>query len=522
MLTLRPYQETDVEELMSLLDNYDRVAYGLPTGGGKTEVMIEVARRWNFRTPVTLVTHRRELVIQSGRRFEAAGLPVNISYNTRRYSPKAINIQTIALAKPPWGDYPPRGLTLVDEGHHSTAPTWEEIILQSYKVLSVSATWWRLTKSEGFDTLYDRLHLGPSIPELVEDGYLAKCLVKGWPEEMLTGLGVDKSGGDYNLKQMDKVLGSALVNIPVRKWYEEECQDRRTIFYALNVKTAFKQLHLLRDRGVSAQILLGDTPQTERDEVIANFRSGKTQVLVNVLVATEGLDVPEAECVVIGRPTESVALYLQMCGRAMRPSERDPIIVDCTDNWHRLGHPQEGRTWSLFARGIVECGEGGPTKICPECNLVVHFLTRHCPNCGHQFGYECDRCGAWVFVGKCKKCMEEKKLKDLVLQEVISPVDKVSKFLPPGSVIPPTLLDAKSKMYMYYEPKWIVKGCTKGYPTMKLRRPITVETSNGYKGSAKILPLHVSPQQFYGILLQDAIPIRDKIMEEYPEVFAQP
>ena len=63
----------------------------------------------------------------------------------------------------------------------------------------------------------------------------------------------------------------------------------------------------------------GGTPSDERDELMAAFRRGDYSVLVNVGVATEGLDVPGVSAVVMARPTKSIILWLQMAGRALRP-----------------------------------------------------------------------------------------------------------------------------------------------------------------------------------------------------------
>jgi superfamily II DNA or RNA helicase len=59
------------------------------------------------------------------------------------------------------------------------------------------------------------------------------------------------------------------------------------------------------------------------------FHDGSLQVLCNVGCLTEGVDVPAAEIVVMGRPTKSRSLYAQMAGRILRPL---PNLVDHLDN----------------------------------------------------------------------------------------------------------------------------------------------------------------------------------------------
>jgi type I site-specific restriction endonuclease len=67
-------------------------------------------------------------------------------------------------------------------------------------------------------------------------------------------------------------------------------------------------------------------------------------VLCNVLVLTEGFDLPLVDCVIMARPTQSRALYVQCLGRGLRlaPAKKDCLILDLTDNClrHRL-EPQD-------------------------------------------------------------------------------------------------------------------------------------------------------------------------------------
>ena len=78
----------------------------------------------------------------------------------------------------------------------------------------------------------------------------------------------------------------------------------------------------------TGQVLLAALPDEARayveanldgQQLIADFAARKFQYLVNVGVLTEGFDDPSIECVVLGRPTESRALFAQMIGRGTRP-----------------------------------------------------------------------------------------------------------------------------------------------------------------------------------------------------------
>ena len=81
------------------------------------------------------------------------------------------------------------------------------------------------------------------------------------------------------------------------------------------------------------------------------------KVVTNVGVLTTGFDFPELATVVLARPTMSLALYYQMCGRAIRPcKDKVSWIVDLCGNYKRFGRidqlelrePEPGK-WAVFS-----------------------------------------------------------------------------------------------------------------------------------------------------------------------------
>ena len=80
-------------------------------------------------------------------------------------------------------------------------------------------------------------------------------------------------------------------------------------------------------------------------------------VIVNVGVLTTGFDFPELSTIVIARPTMSLALYYQMCGRAIRPyQDKISWIVDLCGNVSRFGLvedlmlKQSENNWGVYKR----------------------------------------------------------------------------------------------------------------------------------------------------------------------------
>ena len=126
-------------------------------------------------------------------------------------------------------------------------------------------------------------------------------------------------------------------------------EGRQTVVYAVSVMHARNLADVFNDAGISAGVLVSDTPDRARAELIHRFRQGDLNALINVAVATEGFDLPDAACILLTRPTMSLALYLQMTGRGLRPKpdSGDCVVLDMAGNSLRHGLPEKDKKWSL-------------------------------------------------------------------------------------------------------------------------------------------------------------------------------
>ncbi len=59
----------------------------------------------------------------------------------------------------------------------------------------------------------------------------------------------------------------------------------------------------LRERGIAAATITGETPRPERDRLIAAFRRGELRCLTNANVLTTGFNVPAVDLLAMLRPT---------------------------------------------------------------------------------------------------------------------------------------------------------------------------------------------------------------------------
>lgn len=413
MLPLRPYQQELLRRVQDALgdDNTVRVMLQLPTGGGKTVIAGALLADWltRGRRKAVWLTHRKELAAQTRRMLTDAGVSAvtNENWASGEDAPCMLGGAVILMAqtvgrrnvrRQVWGYYDRNDLLIIDEAHHASADGWERAMEQwPGPVVGMTATPWRLSEQEGFDHLFGELLCGPQVAELQELGSLCPAQVMmPPPERRIAGGAVDRALGDYtdsgiaqaNRDRPDIMTAGAL------EFWRKHCGGRQTIAYAVSTQHAHNLAAVFDDGGIPAAVILGNTPRAERDAAVADFEAGRVRVLVNVLVATEGFDLPDASGIIIARPTMSLALYLQMVGRGLRPKPDggNCVILDLAGNAITHGLPEDYREWSLQPRGKPGSG-AAPAVWCEKCLAASPAASRICPVCGYDFGKHCDRCG---------------------------------------------------------------------------------------------------------------------------------
>lgn len=412
MVELRDYQQDLLGRAQAALAApKSSIMLQLPTGGGKTCIAAALLSDWlhGGRKAVWL-THRRELAGQTEEMLRDAGVPAsaNIHWTPQSSAPALVNgavilmAQTVsrrAAAANVWSDYDHNDLLIIDEAHHATAGGWARAISQwPGPVLGMTATPWRLSLKEGFEHLFSQLHCGPPVAELQADGWLCRARILAPPEEEQIVGGQLDVAGDYSEAGIEQVNQDRdLWTAGALRFWQRHGEKRQTIIYAVSVRHARNLAAVFNAAGIATGVLLGETPDVERAELLYQFRYGGIRVLVNVAVATEGFDLPDAACVVLTRPTLSLSLYLQMVGRGLRPKEDagDCVVLDLAGNSRQHGLPDKEHQWSLQPRGAQIVGDEPPVIRCPECEELSPAASQQCQNCGYSFGELCYRCGAW-------------------------------------------------------------------------------------------------------------------------------
>ncbi|MBF0292504.1 MAG: hypothetical protein HQK86_10160, partial [Nitrospinae bacterium] len=117
------------------------------------------------------------------------------------------------------------------------------------------------------------------------------------------------------------------------------------LYFGPSVKDAEQMAFLLRQENIASAVVSGDTRDSTRRQMVAEFKEGKIRVLCNCEVLTTGFDAPRVTHVVMARPTVSLVLYEQIIGRGLRGSKFGGTdtckIINCKDNFP-LGRPELG------------------------------------------------------------------------------------------------------------------------------------------------------------------------------------
>lgn len=237
-------------------------------------------------------------------------------------------------------------LVIIDEAHHAVASQYRAITdqLPHARVIGFTATPQRLD-GKGLADSFDDLVCGPSVAELMADGWLSPYTVYSTPLDGLDEVKV--TAGDYNKKQAATLMERSVIRGDITRHYHALAEGRQGIVFASSVALSEKYAAEYTEAGIPAAHLDGMTDRRTRERTIAAFRAGDIRILTNCSLITEGFDVPACDMVQLVRPTRSLAMYLQMVGRALRPSDRPAVILDHAECVLRNGFPDDDREWAL-------------------------------------------------------------------------------------------------------------------------------------------------------------------------------
>ncbi len=427
-MKLRDYQQEAVDSIFQYYKdgNKGNPIISAATGAGKSLIIGNFIKRVLQMYPderIIMATHVADLINQNCQKIIA------------QWPEAPVGIYSAGLGKKqPWASivcggvqsmykktfqFGRRAFLLIDECHllspkddgmYMTFINELKEVNPYLKVVGFSATPWRQKggslinqKNAIFtDIIYD-IGLG----YLVRRGYLTPLIGKSSVIQADLS-GVKTFAGEYNLRQAEAAIDKEELTREALNEVEELAYDRKHfLFFCAGIEHAYHILAELRRRGWDADVITGKTPQEERTKLLTKFKTSSTRyALVNNAVLTTGTDLPNLDCLVFLRATQSSSLYVQICGRAARPIYADgynlsldrgrldaiatgakpnALILDFAGNIERFGAVDLITMPRCREKGSVTGEpESPPQKICPNCREPILIGIFEC-KCGYIF-----------------------------------------------------------------------------------------------------------------------------------------
>ena len=326
--SLRTHQIEAKAKIFDAWETYDSVMLQMPTGTGKTYLftslindIIAAYKKEREEINILIVAHRNELLEQISATLSRFGIPHGFIQGSREqtfwHRVQVGSVMSLLTDKKYYNIQRQKfDFIIVDEAHHSLAKTYVDLfnLFPAAKKLGVTATPWRLNH-ESFLKLYQTIILSPQISWFINNHLLADFdYVSIKPDSEIQRL-VNNSEiasiGDFSNEDMDNTFNNQRIRSKLFESYQRFASGKKGIIYAINKKHAANIAELYCRHGVAAVAIDCDTPKDERENLIACFKAGEINVLVNVEIFTEGFDCPDVNFIQLARPTKSLALFLQ-------------------------------------------------------------------------------------------------------------------------------------------------------------------------------------------------------------------
>lgn len=405
-MKLRPYQEELLESIRSAYSSgLKSVCAVAPTGAGKSLCFAEISKHAGARGRSTcIIVHRDTLLRQAAEKLDAFRIPYGIiaaGYSRSNDTIQIASAQSLVRRL----DHHNFDFLIFDEAHLSAANTWKKFTERwpEAHVLGFTATP-VLSSGRGLDSVFQSLVLGPTIGSLVADGYLCSPVTYG-PVKKVDLSSVKTRAGDYDLADLERVVDTPKITGDALSEVQKICPNVPTMIFCVSIHHSKEVAATFSAAGLKAESVDGTMDRDIIRDRIAALSDGRIQYLASCDLLGVGFDAPAVTCAISLRPTQSLGLYIQQAGRALRPiyapgfdlntregrlaaiaasSKPVAILADHVGNFIRHGLVDDEREWTLEGKK-KRVGKGGaniPVKQCRKCYAVFKPAPK-CPKCGH-------------------------------------------------------------------------------------------------------------------------------------------
>lgn len=413
MMQLRDYQIDAINSIFEYWrnnNNNGNPVIVMPVGSGKSLTMGGFIKSCHERygdrmSKILVVTHVKELIEQDYQAIVDFWKGANIgiysaSLKCKDTQNKIICCGVQSIAKN-YKDFGKVNCIVIDECHlvpQKEETTYRRLIKglkevnPKLKVVGFTGTPYRLdcgmiTDNGIFDDIVYNMCTVEWFQWLIENHYLCDAIPKR-PDFQIDVKDVGIRGGEFIEKELQNVVDKEEVTrLALTETIKLAGDRKHWLIFCTGVEHANHVSDFLNAHDVSCTVISGDLDMTTRNERIDGFKSGKYRACANVNVLSTGFNFPDIDCLVMLRPTQSVSLYIQACGRGIRysPNKENCLVLDFAGNVQRLGCINDPIPVKKKKKGVSEELGNAPVKVCPKCHTYVHASATVCPRCGYEF-----------------------------------------------------------------------------------------------------------------------------------------
>ncbi len=348
-LALYDYQKEAIDKIFDRLKNYPEghnFLYQLPTGGGKTVIFSEIAKRYikDLGKKVLILTHRIELCGQTSEMLNEFGVKnkiidskVKTLPNQDEYMCFVAMVETLNnRLQDDQLEMENVGLVIIDEAHYNSFRKLFQFFGKAY-ILGVTATPLSSNIKLPMNENYSELIVGHSISSLIEKGFLSKANTYSFDVNLGSlKIGID---GDYTVSSSELLYCNFIMQEKLLKAYEEKSIGKKTLIFNNGINTSKQVYSLFINAGYDIRHLDNTNSEQERREILYWFKNTSDAILTSVGILTTGFDEPTVETIILNRATKSLTLFYQMIGRGSRilPNKSEFTVIDLGNNALRFG-----------------------------------------------------------------------------------------------------------------------------------------------------------------------------------------
>lgn len=357
-MQLRPYQEEAVKAGIEFFNDTKQEGGIIvaPTGSGKSIIISNICHQLSGN--ILILQPSLEVLISNKEKAEALGI-ADIGVFSTSAGRKDIGKITFATIKSIINRKDLLGTfdrLIIDECHLSSARSgqYKEIIeFFKGKVLGLTATPFRLHSYSDQNgnrsvvakfltrtrpKLFHKIIHITQIGELYKQGYLCPVEYKVNNKYDPTEIRLNSTGADFDEESL-RIYNEKKGILGIIEREIKLNNSKHILAFVCSVSEAVELDKKLKEIGITSAVISAKTPKQERAEILEKFKNGEIRVVSNVQTMTCGYDFPALDCVILGRPTQSLSLFMQMVGRCMRiyPGKNVSRVIDICNNLSRFG-----------------------------------------------------------------------------------------------------------------------------------------------------------------------------------------